>query len=80
MIREFPSHDKVPFFACCCARKVTAIEWNDYDFVDVEMTGFGCPALVSKNLADQSTGFITSVIADNDCVPRLSLASLVNAL
>ncbi|KAL3937692.1 MAG: hypothetical protein SGARI_002021 [Bacillariaceae sp.] len=59
---------------------VTAMEWNDHDFIDVEMTGFGCPALVSKNLADASTGFITSVIADNDCIPRLSLASLVNAL
>jgi hypothetical protein len=56
------------------------MEWNEHDFIDVEMTGFGCPALVSKELAEGSTEHITSVIADNDCIPRLSLASLVNAL
>ena len=70
---------QAPKFIVFCAL-VTAMEWNDFDFIDLEMTGFGCPALVSKNLADASTSFITSVIADNDCVPRLSLASLLNAL
>ena len=49
---------------------IAAIEWNEYDFIDVEMTGFGCPALLSEELADEAKEFITTVVSDNDCVPR----------
>lgn len=59
---------------------VAAIEWNEHDFIDVEMTGFGCPAMVSEDIAQAANDFITIVVSDNDCIPRLSLATAINAL
>jgi hypothetical protein len=42
--------------------------------------GFGCPALLSKNLSQKCESFVTTVVNDSDCVPRMSMASMVNAL
>jgi len=45
----------------------------------VEVVGFGCPALVSKDLAEKAT-YITTVVNDTDLVPRMSGISVANLL
>jgi len=40
--------------------------------------GFGCPALLSKDLSEKCKKFVTTVVADADLVPRLSGATLAN--
>ncbi|CAB9518250.1 Sn1-specific diacylglycerol lipase beta [Seminavis robusta] len=62
------------------AASIIGMEWNDDPNLEVEVIGFGCPALLSKELSESTKGYITTVIADNDCVPRLSAAATVNAL
>lgn len=62
-----------------CA-SIIGMELNDDPKFEVEVIGFGCPALLSKELSEQTKGYITTVVADDDCVPRLSAASVVNAL
>ena len=42
--------------------------------------GFGCPAMMSSELSESYEDIITTVIGDNDCVPRMSMATMVNAL
>jgi pimeloyl-ACP methyl ester carboxylesterase len=44
-----------------------------------QVIGFGCPALVSKELAEQAT-YITTVINHDDVVPRMSGAAMANLL
>jgi hypothetical protein len=60
--------------------KVAGLEWNEKDTIDVKVLGFGCPALLSKDLAQKAEKIVTTVIADSDCVPRMSMATMVNAL
>lgn len=62
-----------------CA-SIVGMELYDDPRFEVEVIGFGCPALLSKELSEQTKGYITTVVADDDCVPRLSAATLVNAL
>jgi hypothetical protein len=52
--------------------------WND-PRIRVEVVGFGCPSIVSKDLAEQAD-FITTVINDADVVPRMSGSSVANLL
>ena len=59
---------------------VAGIELNDNPFIDVEVVGFGCPALLSPELSSSYENIVTTVIGDNDCVPRMSMATMVNAL
>jgi Lipase (class 3) len=59
---------------------VAGIEWNDDPTIDVEVVGFGCPALLSKDLSQKAEKFVTTIVADSDCIPRMSMASMVNAL
>ena len=42
--------------------------------------GFGCPALLSKDLSIATKEYVTTVIADADFIPRMSGATLVNLL
>ena len=44
---------------------------------EVKVIGFGCPALVSENLAREAT-YITTVVNDSDVVPRMSGVSVTN--
>lgn len=44
-----------------------------------QVIGFGCPALVSKELAEEAT-YITTVINRDDVVPRMSGAAAANLL
>ena len=62
------------------AASIAAIELNDLSYIDVEVYGFGSPALLSKDLSETTKPFITTIVADNDVVPRLSAATLVNAI
>lgn len=47
--------------------------------LDVEVIGFGCPALLSSDLAEKAT-YITTVVNDTDVVPRMSGISIANLL
>lgn len=59
---------------------VAGIEWNDNKDIDAEVIGFGCPALLSDDLCQKVEPFVTTVVDDADCVPRMSMATMVNAL
>ncbi|CAJ1960971.1 unnamed protein product [Cylindrotheca closterium] len=62
------------------AGAIAAMEFKEYDFVEVEAVGFGCPALLSPELSETTKDYITTVVADADVVPRMSGASMVNAI
>mmetsp|Transcript_15310 Transcript_15310/g.37672 ORF Transcript_15310/g.37672 Transcript_15310/m.37672 type:complete len:222 (+) Transcript_15310:335-1000(+) len=62
------------------AGAIAAMEFNEFDFVKVEAFGFGCPALLSPGLSESTKDYITTVVADADLVPRMSGASMVNAI
>jgi len=64
------------------AAAVAAIEFNSKadSSVQAEAYGFGCPPLLSLDLAEKTTSYITTVINNADVVPRLSPATLVNAV
>jgi Lipase (class 3) len=47
--------------------------------ISAKVVGFGCPALLCKDLAERSD-FITTVINDADVVPRLSGIAVANLL
>eukprot|EP00957_Ditylum_brightwellii_P021003 1583371-Ditylum_brightwellii.AAC.1 len=47
---------------------------------DVSVTGFGCPALVSKELSVEMQDFVTTVIVDSDVIPRMSAATIANVV
>ena len=47
--------------------------------MEVKVIGFGCPALLSENLA-RNTPYITTVVNDADVVPRMSGISVTNLL
>lgn len=62
------------------AASIIAMEYYDEEDFDVNVIGFGCPAIVSKDLSEKSKHYITTVVADDDVVPRLSAATIVNSL
>ncbi|VEU36834.1 unnamed protein product [Pseudo-nitzschia multistriata] len=62
------------------AATIAGIELNGDPFIDVEVVGFGCPALLSPELSTSYEHIVTTVIGDNDCVPRMSMATMVNTL
>jgi len=61
------------------AAAIAGMELKDQKDMDVNVVGFGCPALVSENLSKASEDYITTVICDSDVVPRLSGATIANA-
>ena len=61
------------------AASIAGIEFNELSNFEVEVVGFGCPACLSKDLAEKST-FITTVVNDSDAIPRCSAASITNLL
>lgn len=48
--------------------------------IKAKVIGFGCPALVSEELAKKSANYITTVVNDSDVVPRMSGISVANML
>lgn len=60
---------------------VAAMEFNErVDDIEAQVIGFGSPSLLSKELAESTEDFITTVIADNDIVPRLNDITLANTV
>jgi pimeloyl-ACP methyl ester carboxylesterase len=43
---------------------VAAIEYNEHPLIEASSIGFGCPALLSLNLSQTATDFVTTVVAD----------------
>lgn len=62
------------------AASIAGIELQARDDFDVQVIGFGCPALLSKELSESTQDYITTVVADNDCIPRMSLANMMNTM
>jgi len=62
------------------AATIAGMELNELPEMDVQVVGFGCPALLSKELSQQTESFVTTVVADNDCIPRTSSATMLNAI
>jgi hypothetical protein len=77
MFRLFWNTNKLYLLFLCI---VAGIELNDSSLIDVEVVGFGCPALLSSELSESYKNIVTTVIGDNDCVPRMSMATMINAL
>jgi hypothetical protein len=61
------------------AAAIAGMELRDHPKFDVNVIGFGCPALLSKKLAEQAS-YILTVVNDCDIVPRLSGIHLANLL
>lgn len=59
---------------------IACMEFNDLEYVEATSVGFGCPALVDKDLSEKHKDVITTVVDDSDCVPRMSGATLVNLI
>lgn len=59
---------------------IAAMEFNDEDFIEPDVVGFGSPALLSRELSEEMQDYMTTVVADDDCVPRLSAPTVVNTL
>ena len=73
------------------AASIAAMEWNSRQSFDEQgsdnnvgvsahVIGFGCPAVLSKELSMATKEYITTVVADADFIPRMSGATLVNLL
>lgn len=62
------------------AASIAAFEFNQVDGIEAKSIGFGCPPLVSLELAEEARDYITNVIFDWDMVSRLSPAAMVNFL
>jgi len=72
------------------AASIAAMEWNSRQSFDEQggsnvdvsahVIGFGCPAVLSKELSIATKEYITTVVADADFIPRMSGATLVNLL
>lgn len=62
------------------AASICGMELHERDHIDVEVIGFGCPALLSKELAEKCQDYITTVVNDNDVIPRTSAATITNIL
>jgi hypothetical protein len=63
------------------AAAIACMEFNDLDFVHhASSIGFGCPALLSKDLSESTKDYIVTVVADSDAVPRMSNATVGNLI
>lgn len=63
------------------AASIAAIEINGHNDsrIRAQVVGFGCPALLSEELAEEAD-YITTVVNDADIVPRMSGATVANLL
>eukprot|EP00979_Chaetoceros_neogracilis_P011685 scaffold2946_cov278-Chaetoceros_neogracile.AAC.16 len=62
------------------AAAIAGMEFKRDDKFDVEVIGFGCPAIISKELSESTKDYITTVIGDADVVPRMSAATIGNLM
>ena len=60
---------------------IAGIELGDDDgSIEANVVGFGCPAVLSKDLSENYKQMITTVINDSDVIPRVSGATLANCI
>jgi hypothetical protein len=57
---------------------MAGIELNERENFDVQVIGFGCPAILSFDLSESTKKIITTVIGDADVIPRMSAESIGN--
>jgi len=62
------------------AAAIAGIEFNDHPMINAKVIGFGCPSLLSQELAKSTQPFITTVVADADMIPRMNGATIGNKL
>lgn len=62
------------------AAAIAGMELNERDNFDVQVIGFGCPAILSFDLSESTKTFITTVIGDADVIPRMSAESIGNLM
>jgi hypothetical protein len=62
------------------AAAIAGMELKEQSYLDVQVVGFGCPALLSEGLSQSQKDFVTTVVADNDFIPRMSTATMVNII
>lgn len=57
------------------AASIACIEFNDQEEIEASCIGFGCPALVNKEMSEKWKDRIITVVSDSDCVSRMSGAT-----
>ena len=62
------------------AASIACIEFNKHEKIEATCIGFGCPALLNKELSEKWESKITTVVCDADCVPRMSKSTASNLL
>jgi hypothetical protein len=62
------------------AAAIACIEFNDVPGIEATCVGFGCPALLTKEISEEFQSRITTVVCDADCVPRMSKISVSNLM
>jgi hypothetical protein len=62
------------------AAAIAAMEFSQHPQFEATSIGFGCPALLNKELSESTKDYITTIISDSDVVPRMSGATVANAI
>lgn len=65
------------------AAAMAGLEWNTRQDPRIRISqviGFGCPAILSLDLAEQCQSFVTTVVHDEDMIPRVSGITMTNLL
>lgn len=62
------------------AAAIATMEFNKNPHIQATCVGFGCPALVTKELSESCQEYVTTVVCDADCVSRMSKATVSNLI
>jgi len=62
------------------AAVIAAMELKKNWGFDTRAVGFGCPPLLSKDLSQSCSDFVTTLVCDSDIVTRITTASVCNLL
>ena len=62
------------------AAAIAGMEFREDERFDVNVVGFGCPAILSKELSESTKDYVTTVIGDADVVPRMSAETIGNLM
>ena len=62
------------------AASIACIEFNQNDKIEATCVGFGCPALLTKELSKEWESRITTIVCDADCVARMSKGTVSNLM
>jgi len=61
------------------AATIAGMEFKDaFPDIEIEVVGFGCPAMLSQDLGEKVSSFVTTVVSDGDMIPRSSAETLAN--